>query len=230
MAPFGPIKPGLFWSWSSLWGVLRMTVRLFGGLLAAMVALGFTVTAHAKTDPSESAWAGYGDTGYIGKAKTSKSSSFKKAVYSGGYVSKKKYSKKSGTKVAALKYGYSDANDGYGGYSTPSKPKKKITGYSGGGVRWVANSGCLNGSLRALVASVAANYGSVTVSSTCRSRGHNASVGGAKSSHHLTGNAVDFRVHGNYGGVYAYLRANAGGVHHYGGGLFHADTGPKRTW
>jgi hypothetical protein len=195
-----------------------MTARLLGCLLAAIFALSASTVAEAKTDPYASAWAGYGDAGYIGK-----SSSFKKAVASSGYAPKKKYTKKYGTKVAALKYGLDDVS--------PYQPKKKkVTGYSGGGVRWVASASCLNGTLRGLVASVAANYGPVTVSSTCRSRGHNAAVGGAKSSHHLTGSAVDFRVHGNYSGVYAYLRANAGGVHHYGGGLFHADTGPKRTW
>ena len=101
----------------------------------------------------------------------------------------------------------------------------------GGGVRWVANSGCLNGTLRSAIAD-ASQYGRVTVSSTCRSAGHNARVGGAPRSHHLTGNAADFRVHGNVGAAYAALRSNGslGGVKHYGGGLFHIDTGPKRSW
>lgn len=102
----------------------------------------------------------------------------------------------------------------------------------GGNVRWVANSGCLNSTLRGAIADVAANYGSVTVSSTCRSHSHNARVGGAPKSHHLTGDAADFRVHGNYGAAHAYLKSNGalGGVKHYGGGLFHIDTGPKRSW
>ncbi len=204
-----------------------MIVRILSCLLAAVVAFGVAAPANAKTkiDPlstHKEAWNGYGDAGYVGKPKSK--NAFSAAVKSSGYGAKKKYSKKSGTKYAALKYGLDDSSP----YTT--KPKKKVTGYSGGGVRWAASSSCLTGSLVSLVSSVASNFGSVTVSSTCRSRGHNASVGGAKHSQHLSGNAVDFRVHGNYGGVYAYLRANAGGVHHYGGGLFHADMGPKRTW
>lgn len=101
-----------------------------------------------------------------------------------------------------------------------------------GGVSWSASSGCLNGTLIAVVQDIASSFGSVTVTSTCRSRSQNASVGGAKRSHHLTGDAVDFRVHGNVSGALAYLRNNGsiGGIKHYGGGLIHADTGPRRSW
>ena len=101
---------------------------------------------------------------------------------------------------------------------------------SGGGVSWVASSSCLNSTLRGVIANVAANYGRVTVSSTCRSHGHNARVGGAKRSHHLTGDAADFRVHGNWGAAMGYIRSSVGGFKHYGGGLFHIDTGDRRTW
>jgi hypothetical protein len=103
---------------------------------------------------------------------------------------------------------------------------------AGGGIRWAASSGCLVSSLRSVVAGVASMFGGVTVNSTCRSRGHNARVGGARHSHHLTGNAVDFRVRGNWRGVWAYLRSSGGvgGIKHYGGGLFHIDTGARRTW
>ena len=167
------------------------------------------------------------------KAKPSKSS-YNKSVYK---KSKKSYaSKSSGKKLG----GYAEATEpkkkkkGYkvaalDGGSYGSEPKKSL---SGGSVRWVASSGCVDGSLKSVIYSVASNFGPVTVSSTCRSRGHNAAVGGAKRSKHLTGDAIDFRVHGNNRGVYAFLRSNGtvGGLKHYGGGLYHIDNGDRRTW
>ncbi len=113
-------------------------------------------------------------------------------------------------------------------YAAPAKPERSISG--GGGVRWVASSGCLNGSLRGVIAQVAARFGSVTVNSTCRSRRHNARVGGASRSMHLTGDAADFRIHGNWGAAAGFIRGLVGGFKHYGGGLFHIDTGTRRTW
>jgi len=113
-------------------------------------------------------------------------------------------------------------------YALPAKPERSISG--GGGVRWVASAGCLNGSLRGVIAQVAARFGSVTVNSTCRSRRHNARVGGASRSMHLTGDAADFRIHGNWGAAAGFIRSLVGGFKHYGGGLFHIDTGVKRTW
>ena len=123
-------------------------------------------------------------------------------------------------KVAAL------GNDDY--YET--KPKKSLSG--GGSVNWTASASCLDSGLRAIIYEVASNYGPVTVNSTCRSRGHNAAVGGAGHSKHLSGDAVDFRVHGHAGAVYAYLKGNGGvgGLKHYGGGLFHIDNGDRRSW
>ncbi|MGE0629322.1 MAG: YcbK family protein [Hyphomicrobiaceae bacterium] len=117
------------------------------------------------------------------------------------------------------------------GSSLPSvsKPKPRAS-LSGGSIAWRAGSGCLASNLRAVIASVAANYGSVTVNSTCRSKRHNRRVGGAPRSYHLTGNAVDFRVRGNARSVYAYLRQHVGGLKHYGGGRFHIDNGPRRTF
>lgn len=102
----------------------------------------------------------------------------------------------------------------------------------GGNVSWVASASCLDGGLRSIVASIASNFGPVTVNSTCRSSSRNRSVGGAEKSYHLSGSAVDFRVHGNVSAVYASLRTNGGvgGLKHYGGGLFHIDTGPRRSW
>ena len=100
-----------------------------------------------------------------------------------------------------------------------------------GGVRWAASSSCLNSTLRSVVAAMA-SFGSVTVNSTCRSRSRNARVGGARHSYHLGGNAADFRVRGNVRAAFSYLRSSGsvGGIKHYGGGLFHIDTGPRRRW
>lgn len=125
--------------------------------------------------------------------------------------------KKANTKVASLGPAYAP------------KPQKSL---SGGGVRWVASAGCLNGTLKSVVYQVAAKFGPVTVSSTCRSKKRNRRVGGASKSWHLTGSAVDFRVHANHRAAYAYLKSHGsiGGYKHYGGGLFHIDVGPRRTW
>jgi hypothetical protein len=124
-----------------------------------------------------------------------------------------------GTRVASL---------GGAGHDETPKPGASLSG--GGGVRWIANSGCLASNLRGVIDHVAQNYGSVTVSSTCRSRAHNRRVGGAPRSYHLTGDAVDFRVRGNVKGAYAYLRSSVGGLKHYGGGLFHIDNGDRRSF
>ncbi len=113
-------------------------------------------------------------------------------------------------------------------YVPSAKPERSVSG--GGGIRWVASASCLNGSLRGVLAQVAARFGSVTVNSTCRSRRHNARVGGATRSMHLTGDAADFRVRGNWGAAAGFIRSLVGGFKHYGGGLFHIDTGAKRSW
>lgn len=118
-----------------------------------------------------------------------------------------------------------------GSYAPKPKPSfgPSLSGGSGK-VNWVANSGCLNSSLRSIVHAIAATFGAVTVNSTCRSAAHNRRVGGATRSYHLTGDAVDFRVRGNWGGALSRLRGHWGGFTHYGGGLFHIDSGPRRTW
>ncbi|MDX2307643.1 MAG: D-Ala-D-Ala carboxypeptidase family metallohydrolase [Hyphomicrobium sp.] len=172
------------------------------------------------------AWAGYGDSGYVARPKAGRNAARNKSkalkAYGASYG--KKIGKKSASKKAGKNYAALDT-----GAMIDTQPAKSLTG---GGVRWVASSGCLNGMLIGVVQQVAANYGSVTVSSTCRSKSHNRKVGGAHKSHHLTGNAVDFRVHGNWRAAAAYLRGHGGigGFKHYGGGLFHIDTGPRRTW
>ena len=110
-------------------------------------------------------------------------------------------------------------------------PSRRSTSLSGG-LSWQAPSGCVPGQLRGVLSSLASDYGPVTITSTCRGRAQNRAAGGAGHSYHLTGQAVDFRVHGNVSAVYASLRSNGdvGGLKHYGGGLFHIDTGPRRSW
>ena len=125
------------------------------------------------------------------------------------------------TRVASLGNTKSDTGS--------DRPRRSL---SGGSVNWTADSGCLDGTLRGIIRNLASSFGPVTVNSTCRSRAHNANVGGAPKSYHLRGEAVDFRVHSNVSAVYASLRSNGnvGGLKHYGGGLFHIDTGPRRSW
>ncbi|MGE5267463.1 MAG: YcbK family protein [Deltaproteobacteria bacterium] len=211
---------------------VRAAVSVLAGML---LAVAFADTAAAKPTgwQSESelrnsgpnAWAGYGESGYVARPKSAaraaraKSKAFKS--YGAAYGSK---SKKVASKTKLKKYAALDT----GAMVDALPPAKSLTG---GGVRWAASASCLNGTLRSVVTQVA-SYAPVTVNSTCRSKSHNRKVGGASKSHHLTGDAVDFRVHGNVGAVYAFLRSNGslGGVKHYGGGLFHIDTGPKRSW
>jgi hypothetical protein len=101
----------------------------------------------------------------------------------------------------------------------------------GGSVKWLATSGCVPSGLRSALDGASA-YGTIVVSSTHRGHSHNARIGGAKRSYHLSCQAADFRVHGNVGQATAYLRNHpaVGGFKHYGGGLYHIDTGPRRSW
>lgn len=110
--------------------------------------------------------------------------------------------------------------------------EKKVGSVTGGSARvqWVASSGCVPGRLKAAIHHVAQNFGRVRVNSTCRSRRQNRRVGGASQSWHLKGQAADIRVFGNIGAAARYLRQVVGGFRHYGGGLFHIDTGPRRSW
>ena len=114
------------------------------------------------------------------------------------------------------------------GPTPPPAPPKTTAGP----INWVASPNCLANPLRTVLSEVAALFGAVRVNSTCRSKAHNARVGGASRSYHLTGNAVDFRVAANTAAVSRFLlgKKTVGGFKHYGFGLFHIDTGPRRTW
>jgi hypothetical protein len=105
---------------------------------------------------------------------------------------------------------------------------------AGDAIKWqpTALTDCLAAPLRGVLVELAGAFGPITVRWTCRSKEVNARVRGAKRSYHLTGNAVDFNVTGNYRAVLAFLKAKkeVGGLKHYGGGAFHIDTGPRRTW
>ena len=99
-------------------------------------------------------------------------------------------------------------------------------------IHWRASASCLAAPLRAALDRVASEFGPLTVNSTCRSREHNARVGGAPRSYHLSGNAVDFRVRSHFDEVLRFLARmrSVGGLTHYGSGVFHIDTGPRRSW
>jgi hypothetical protein len=108
----------------------------------------------------------------------------------------------------------------------------QLPSLAGESIRWIASPDCLAKPLRAVLAEVAANFGPLRVNSTCRSKRHNAKVGGATRSYHLTGSAVDFRISGAVQPVLDFLtgKRTVGGLKHYGFGVFHIDTGPRRTW
>ena len=115
--------------------------------------------------------------------------------------------------------------------SLPARPKSSISSASSAGrIIWRARRSCLNPRLRRIIAAVASKYGRVRVNSTCRSRRHNRRVGGAPRSRHLTGDAADIRIFGKWRAARSYLRRAAGGYIHYGGGLFHIDTGRRRRF
>jgi hypothetical protein len=99
-------------------------------------------------------------------------------------------------------------------------------------VRASAPTKCLPGDLRAVVADVAARFGTVSVESTHRSWSRNRRAGGARQSLHLSCRAIDFRVRARARGVMAYLRSRpeVGGLKVYRNGIIHVDNGERRSW
>jgi uncharacterized protein YcbK (DUF882 family) len=93
-------------------------------------------------------------------------------------------------------------------------------------------SGCVPAQLQSVLDDLEAKFGSVNVTSTCRSASANRAAGGAPQSLHLSGQAVDFRVSASSSAVMSFLSAHSGvgGLKHYGGGLFHIDTGARRPF
>lgn len=117
-----------------------------------------------------------------------------------------------------------------GRYVPNLRARGSVTGGASRKITWAAPANCLAPKLRRVIANIAANYGRVRVNSTCRSRSHNRRVGGARNSYHLSGDAADIRVYGNWPGAHRYLYRVVGGLKHYGGGLFHIDMGPRRRF
>jgi len=113
-----------------------------------------------------------------------------------------------------------------------SKPARRFRGTAKGLIKWLAYPGCVPKSLKKVLVELSERFGNLTVNSTRRSPQHNREVGGAKHSYHLRCQAVDFRLRHNYRTANAFLlrQAAVGGLKHYGGGRFHIDTGPRRTW
>ena len=215
---------------------IRRGLAFAPAVLAAALAVAlFTApAAHADSDawhqPGESPYQFNGKRGsqraapsYLGGADAAPSKKRRASAGSLADVDDEAFTKPraKAKRVASLK----SSDDGESGnYS--SKPK-----VSGGHVSWVASGGCLPGQLKSVIAEVS-QYGRVVVTSTGRGAGHNRAVGGASQSYHLNCQAADFRVHGNVASAASFLRnhGSVGGFHHYGGGLFHIDSGPKRTW
>ncbi len=113
-----------------------------------------------------------------------------------------------------------------------AKSRNRVTKPASRFVKWLAYPGCVPRPLKKILDTVARRFGSLTVNSTHRSVRHNREVGGAKHSFHLKCQAVDFRIRRNIRATVAFLKGQTqiGGLKHYGGGRFHIDTGPRRTW
>ena len=112
------------------------------------------------------------------------------------------------------------------------KRARRFRGAAKGLIKWLAYPGCVPKRLKKILIKLSSRYGDVTVNSTHRSIQHNREVGGAKHSYHLSCQAVDFRLKRNWRAAKRFLKRQAvvGGLKHYGGGRFHIDTGPRRTW
>ena len=218
--------------------VARRSDRAGARALAACltVAVAWAVALVAAPSSAEAAyakdtWVGYNEFGYVAKGRPERrASAFSRGIRKQIHRAERRGRKAARSGNKGVRYAALHPMPSKTDAAPAAAPKPDLG--AGSGIRWAASSGCLNSTLRSVVAQVAASYGPVTVNSTCRSRRHNARVGGARRSQHLTGDAVDFRVNGNVRGAIAYLRGagRVGGFKHYGGGLFHVDTGARRTW
>jgi uncharacterized protein YcbK (DUF882 family) len=99
-------------------------------------------------------------------------------------------------------------------------------------IDWNDTRWCVPPKLKYVLHKVARKYGPVSVHSTHRWPLENWRKGGKPKSYHLTCRAVDFSVRGDSQGVIYYLRGSryVGGYSRYPQGIYHIDTGPRRTW
>jgi uncharacterized protein YcbK (DUF882 family) len=76
-----------------------------------------------------------------------------------------------------------------------------------GSMSWGRAAICLNGTLKSVLRQAAAGrFSHIHITSTYRSRRHNRRLGGAKRCRRCGGNALNFRVRGNYGAAKSFLR------------------------
>lgn len=209
-----------------LWTAARTTSLVMGLGLMGVLFVNLPAPSSANTDPAEPTyvpasgpWMKLGadreDAQRLARATLEKKIMHQPAVAEPSGPSRKPR----GVQVASL-----------GGSDTAPTERSSI---SAGTVRWGASPSCLDARLRTVIDQVAANFGPVKVNSTCRSRSHNARVGGATRSKHLTGAAADFSISRKKTAVLGWLRRHpsVGGLKLYGrDGHFHIDTGPRRTW
>jgi hypothetical protein len=203
-----------------------MSKWIYAAILALGVAAGLTAPAQARLDngPISSLYDADGRSAQRAK-KQSASKSYGKKQYAKKQHGKKQYGKKQYRKA---------------GVKTAASGKKHVagrqarlaarsvtashTGSGGGG----ASRGCLQASARALLDRIEAQFGPVSVISTCRPGARIA--GSGKPSKHGFGLAVDFEAGGRKGAIVNWLKAN----HHAGGTMtyarmshIHVDIGPR---
>ena len=81
-------------------------------------------------------------------------------------------------------------------------------------IEWQRRPDCLDHNLQIIIDELAERFGSILVTSTCRTPEHNRRVGGVKRSQHIGGHAVDFYLYGDAREAKKYLRSGRAGAAH----------------